>query len=187
MRKTVAILLTILTLFHVFGYMTFAEYIVGDANSGDTVFNEKKTETPFEVDVIYRASRYAVDVEYSDLNIYVESAVWNVNTYEYEVTMADDTPEFTVTVINHSDLSVGASISATVEEGLSATQRDSDGNSDGKLMIPAVTHGGDATSAYTVIAITANWQTYINSVISKNVIENGKSVVGAITLVVSKD
>ena len=126
------------------------------------------------------------------MNINVKSAIWNVNTYEYDVVMEDDTPEITVTVINHSDLPIKAQIdSVPTDLDLQFTQTCTvETDQLGAFQVPAVQAQKDAMTVTTTIAISPNgltWQEYINRVIAEGVPPNGKTIVGSVILSVSKE
>ncbi len=192
MRKCLSIILMLVMMIYISNFSVIADYVIGQENRGDTIFQGEEASVPFDVSVIYRASRYAVDVEYSDMNINVKSAIWNVNTYEYDVVMEDDTPEITVTVINHSDLPIKAQIdSVPTDSDLQFTQTCTVETDElGAFQVPAVQAQKDAMTVTTTIAIKPNgltWQAYINRVIAEGVPPNGKTIVGAVILSVSKE
>ena len=192
MRKCLSIILMLVMMIYISNFSVIADYVIGQENRGDMIFQGEEASVPFDVSVIYRASRYAVDVEYSDMNINVKSAIWNVNTYEYDVVMEDDTPEITVTVINHSDLPIKAQIdSVPTDLDLQFTQTCTvETDQLGAFQVPAVQAQKDAMTVTTTIAISPNgltWQEYINRVIAEGVPPNGKTIVGSVILSVSKE
>lgn len=192
MRKCLSIILMLVMMIYISNFSVIADYVIGQENRGDMIFQGEEASVPFDVSVIYRASRYAVDVEYSDMNINVKSAIWNVNTYEYDVVMEDDTPEITVTVINHSDLPIKAQIdSVPADLDLQFTQTCTvETDQLGAFQVPAVQAQKDAMTVTTTIAISPNgltWQEYINRVIAEGVPPNGKTIVGSVILSVSKE
>ena len=192
MRKCLSIILMLVMMIYISNFSVIADYVIGQENRGDTIFQREEASVPFDVSVIYRASRYAVDVEYSDMNINVKSAIWNVNTYEYDVVMEDDTPEITVKVINHSDLPIKAQIDfVPTDLDLQFTQTCTVKTDKlGAFQVPAV-QAQDAMKVTTTIAISPKngltWQKYINRVIAEGVPPNGKTIVGEVILSVSKE
>lgn len=192
MRKCLSIILMLVMMIYISNFSVIADYVIGQENRGDMIFQGEEASVPFDVSVIYRASRYAVDVEYSDMNINVKSAIWNVNTYEYDVVMEDDNPKITVTVINHSDLPIKAQIdSVPTDSDLQFTQTCTvETDQLGAFQVPAVQAQKDAMTVTTTIAISPNgltWQKYINRVIAEGVPPNGKTIVGSVILSVSKE
>ena len=193
MRKCLSIILMLVMMIYISNFSVIADYVIGQENRGDTIFQGEEASVPFNVSVIYRASRYAVDVEYSDMNINVKSAIWNVNTYEYDVVMEDDTPEITVTVINHSDLPIKAQIDSVLTDlDLQFTKTCTVETDElGAFQVPAVQAEEDAMKVTTTIAISPKngltWQAYINRVIAEGVPPNGKTIVGSVILSVSKE
>ena len=174
-----------------------AEYRYSATDGGNVVFGVGNSEevysnsVPFDVEVIDQANRYAVDVEYSDMNIDVKSAIWNVNSYEYDVTMVDEKQMVSVTVINHSDRPVYAKVEASMDNKLMATPSYTAELLDGRFMIPAVHPHGTPTSVTTTFEILPKdglWQSYINYVISQDhLIEDNKYVAGSVTLSVMSE
>ena len=149
-----------------------------------------KSEQPFWVEQVDQAHRYAVDVEYQDMTIYVKSAIWDVNNYQYAVTMQHTEEEngafnFTVTVINHSDLPIHAEVSVTnLDYGLTQSITNP------TLELDAVEAGAkepNKESAQIFLTPDSGWQNYINSLITRY-LPNDTYIcpVGTVNLVVSK-
>lgn len=85
MRKLLSLMLALLLAANI--SVVRADYIVGSQQSGREFNAPLQNAYPIEVEVLNRESRYAVDIEYTDFVINVKSAIWNVNTYVYDVEM----------------------------------------------------------------------------------------------------
>lgn len=193
MRKKLAVLLAVFTMIRVLSVFVTADYVIGSEIEGDLEISNGayETFTPFEVDIVERASRYAVDVEYEDLSIYIKSATWDVNHYQYVVEMDNENPEFMITVYNHSDLPVKAVITPnSVSNYITFTQTYSQGEVT-ELILPKVNVGAGApTSAFSTIKIQpsnefGSWQALTNHFIAQG--ETRECVIGQIVLTVSKN
>ena len=183
MKKKLALILAILLLIRLFCLVAVAH---NDTETEATY--EKEQEIPIYVEQIKFINRYAVDVEYKSMTIQVESAIWDVDNYIYVVTMEGmaDTDVFAtgLAVINHSDKSIEAEVSVSLDNGL----RLSDASKIGSATVDRVIH----LAMYPVredfliyIVPEYGWQAYINTVIARGVPNDNISPVGTVTLTVS--
>lgn len=152
MKKVVSLILTLAMVFamsttaladtaHVVGTHgengTVADGVIGD-NFGSGAVPE--TEISISVSAGSTQSRYAVDVEYSEIVVSISGAgmTWDVNNLEYVITddgeMEQPVPA-TITVKNYSDQPVY--VSATVADLYDGTTNDDDG-----MTITATVDGG---------------------------------------------
>ena len=199
MKKILAILFAVSIFLNTFRFGAFADYVIGNENYGDQTMTPSTSEIPFEVDIIQRASRYAVDVTYTDMNLYVQSAVWNVDEYTYEVTMDTDPRsdglaynQFMVTVDNHSDRTITATLTATPSASdiiISKTVlHDIYVDDAGKMILPGVTNKTKVSAAtlFTVSPPDGNGAYVVNRLVMAGDIVDGASVVGTISLTVTQ-
>ena len=189
MKKRLSFFLAVIILTRIFSFSAAAGSNDEKGWSPTEAEPTLKSEQPFWVEQVDQAHRYAVDVEYQDMTIYVKSAIWDVNNYQYVVEMVKPTNndgafDFLVTVYNHSDLPIKATVSiADLDSGLtSKIQND-------QFELAKVEAGAkNAESKSAQISITPNdgWQAYINSLIARGVPEDYVCPVGTVNLVVSE-
>lgn len=86
---------------------------VSDGASGGTAFIDPEIEVSIQVETASVESRYAVDIEYEKMSLYVNGAkmVWNVNDLEYQPAdgssaTLENNLWFEATVVNYSDQKV---------------------------------------------------------------------------------
>ena len=183
MKKKLSLLLAILLLVRLFSLVAVAH------NETETEATyDREQEIPIYVEQVDVINRYAVDVEYKSMTIQVESAIWDVNDHCYFVTMEGmaDTDAFAtgLAVINHSDKSIEAEVSVSLDNGL----RLSDASKIGSATVDRVIHLAiypEREDFLIYIVPEDGWQAYINTVITRGVPDDNISPVGTVTLTVS--
>ena len=213
MRRFVTLLLALVCFASVFQRPLMAEFRLSPTRSSSVeIQNIYKNAVPFDVEVIDRGSRYAVDVEYSDMTIQVESAIWNVNTYQYDVIIEGQAtnegdlmvttdeenpvsdPSVWVTVYNHSDRAIYAELNAELDEHLKASVTCTAEVHNNRFVVPAVvpipngqTQATNVTTTFVISPKEGSWQTYINRIIAREDFNQRDYVAGTITVLVTSE
>ena len=202
MRNKIAVLLVVMFLIKLFCLPAVA------AESDQTFSKDFSVE---EKDILHR---YSMDIEYEDISIPVQEAVWNVNTYHYEVIMGFNPPEnytgerdqapytFTVKVINHSDLPITSTIVPTLYEDIALeiagqTSLVQNGNEEAKPVagssatIDAVVEKAEYKSYFHQTEVTLvpkqGWESLINSMIADGATDGVSIPVGFVNIVIKTD
>lgn len=202
MRKKISVIMFVVLLIRIFTLSAVA------ADSDQTFSKDFSTEQRDTV------NRYGMDIVYQNFSIPVQQAVWNVNTYHYEVTMGFDIPEgyednadfapfsLSVKVINHSDMPIFSTIESSLNNGmmLGMTQISSVQNGDPsnirtiygtRAQIDAVVEGAAYESYFhesqIIITPTNGWESFINSLIANGATDGSFCTIGTVNIVIEKD
>ena len=190
MRKKLSLFLVMVLLFRIF-CLTVAAADHDHDHDAEKPFSMEE-EVPVYVTQVDYISRYAVDVIYSDMNIQVESAVWDVNDHYYVVTMEDlaeqEVFKTMLTVVNHSDQPILADVDVSLGSGLELLSTSTVGERtvSGVPILPKPPDTGISETFLIHVYPTNGWTPYINTLIAKGIPDNNLCTAGTVTLTVKQ-
>lgn len=160
----------------------------GIDNGVETIPAGADASSPVNITLDKVSHRYAVDIEFSSMEIAASALVWDVNQLKY--VSASDGEQVTdktynITVTNYSDLAVKMTGSTTVENVASSAGISIDMDASNATVIDAVTpvSGGTGVAVQATLRVnvtSSDWNTSIATIMNGG--NSGKIKIGTVTV-----